>query len=92
MSLVTVQEYRNFTQDLSTVASEITARIEQATMLIEDELQRPLVEADVTETLAVTWDRVEWHAFVHPTRTPVTAVAVTEPEVVVSQRSTRGRD
>ncbi len=49
--LVTVERYRQITGDGSTLAPLVTARIEQATERLEDDLGRPLAEAERTETL-----------------------------------------
>ena len=72
--LLTVQEYRNFTRDLSTVASEVTARIEVATELVQEETRRTLVETTLTETLELWADSRYSFGHVYPSITPVTAV------------------
>lgn len=47
--LVTVATYRSLTGDEDTAASAVSARIEEATELLEDRLGRPLAEAVRTE-------------------------------------------
>lgn len=65
--LVTVVRYRSITGDQESAASAVTARIEEATDLLEDELDRPLEEGDFTEALVPTRDGMLW-----PKATPIT--------------------
>lgn len=72
--LCTVQDYWTITGDLSTLAAEITAAIEDATDLVEDELGRRLRSQTVTETLELWPDAQFTLGACYPTVTPVTAV------------------
>lgn len=69
MSLVTVQEYRDITRDVNTAAEEVSARIEEATDLVEEYLQRRLRFGTYTEELEI-WDA----AYAYPEVTPIVSV------------------
>jgi len=60
MSLVTIARYRAITGDATTSGSDVSARIEEAVDLLEDELDRPLTEAERTETMYPTRDGSLW--------------------------------
>lgn len=56
--LVTVVRYQAITGDTSTAASAVSALVEDATALAEEDLRRPLEQAERTETM---WpDRCGW--------------------------------
>lgn len=58
--LVTVARYRSITGDNETAASAVSARIEEATDILEDLLDRPLEQAERTEALHPTRDGWLW--------------------------------
>ena len=76
MPLLTVQEYRNFTQDLTTTASGVTARLEVATELVQEETRRILVETTLTETLELWADSRYSFGHAYPSITPITAAFI----------------
>lgn len=66
MSLVTVDRYRAITGDEITAASAVSGFVEEAAALLEDDLGRPLEEAERTESM---WpDRAGW---LWPLATPI---------------------
>ena len=69
MSLVTVDRYRFITRDVCTDSDTVSARLEEAQALIEDEYRRPLEEAERTETVPIWPD-----GRVYPAAVPITAV------------------
>lgn len=76
MAVVTLHRYRDITGDRVTDDATVTARIEEAQGLIEDELGRLLDSAERTETLPLTFEYGSWRAY--PAVTPVTAVGAGE--------------
>lgn len=76
MSLVSVIEYRNWTGDLTTASTTVTAIIAEATSLAEDDCQRLFESQAVTERLQLWPDQSYAYGWVYPTVTPVTAVSV----------------
>jgi hypothetical protein len=71
--LITVEDYRAITQDTITPAATVSARIEEATDLLDEELGRKLRSSTYTETLEV-WYENDGRSYVYPTATPITAV------------------
>lgn len=70
MSLVTELRYRAITGDTATADGAVTARIEEATDLLEEFLERPLESAVRTEAM---WpDRI---GVLRPLATPITVAA-----------------
>lgn len=69
MALLTVARYQTITGDTTPSGSTISARIEDAVGLLEDELDRPLESDERTEQLWPTRDGRLW-----PKATPITAV------------------
>lgn len=67
MALVTFARYQSITGDVDTPEYLVSARIEYAVELLEDELGRPLASAERTETLWPTRDGRLW-----PQATPIT--------------------
>jgi len=67
MALVTFARYQAITGDIDTPEYLVSARIEYAVELLEDELARPLAAAERTEELWPTRDGRLW-----PTATPIT--------------------
>lgn len=67
MALVTFARYQSITGDTATPEYLVSARIEYAVELLEDELARPLASAERTETLWPTRDGRLW-----PSATPIT--------------------
>lgn len=65
--LVTLARYRAITGDTTTNDSTVTARIEEATEALADELGRPLEHDERTESLFPTRDGYLW-----PKATPIT--------------------
>ena len=72
--LCTVADYWRITADLSTSAPTVTAAIDDATSLVEDEIMRPLRSQSVTESLELWEDDQYAIGWVYPSVTPVTAV------------------
>lgn len=70
-TLVTVDEYRAITNDTTTLATVVSARLEQAVALIDEYLERHLESATYTETLEVWYE--DGIAYVYPINTPITA-------------------
>lgn len=68
--LVTITRYRNLTGDDMTDDAQVTARIEEAQALIEDEYDRPLESEERTETC-----RLHPDLRVYPRATPITDIA-----------------
>jgi hypothetical protein len=68
MTLVTTARYVAITGDTATAAATVSARIEDATDLLENHLGRGLEAVERTETL--WYDRAGW---LWPTATPITA-------------------
>jgi len=66
--LVTVLRYRSITGDQVTGDEAVSARIEEATELLEGELGRPLEQAERTERMQPTRDGLLW-----PLATPLVA-------------------
>jgi hypothetical protein len=67
--IVSEDRYRLITLDTASTDVQVTARIEQATAMVEDVLQRPLEAEERTEILPVTrWSRV------YPKATPIASV------------------
>lgn len=67
--LITEAYYRSITGDSSTAASAVSANIEEAQSLIEDNLKRSLDLDTYTETLEL------WSTTVYPTNTPLVSTA-----------------
>lgn len=67
MALVTVERYALITGDTVSSASQVSARIEDAVALLEEELGRPLASVERTEDMWPTRDGMLW-----PRATPVT--------------------
>jgi hypothetical protein len=72
--LITVDEYRMFTGDLSSSGPTCSAHIEAAQALVEDDLSRLLESQSVSETLELWHDETFSLGWVYPTVTPVTTV------------------
>ena len=68
-ALVLTQEYRDITGDINTAAEAISARIEEATELVEEFLQRRLRFGTYTDELEI-WDS----AYAYPLVTPIVSV------------------
>lgn len=68
--LVTIDRYRAITGDQATAALTVTARIDEAVELLEDDLQRWLPAEERTEVMQPTRDGSLW-----PKAIPVSAVA-----------------
>jgi hypothetical protein len=75
MSLVTVDRYRAITGDAGTAAALVSARLEEALGMLEEDLGRPLESVERTETM--WYDRA---GFLYPMATPVTAATGWEIE------------
>jgi hypothetical protein len=71
--LMTVMQYRAITSDYTTDAITVTARIEEATSLIEESLGRHLQNGEYTEALHV-WYGDPSGPTVYPTAVPLTGV------------------
>lgn len=67
-ALVSIERYRAITGDASTPPVLVTARLEAAIDELEEVLDRPLTEAERTETMAPTRDGYLW-----PRATPISA-------------------
>jgi hypothetical protein len=76
MAVVTLRRYRDITGDRITDDAAVTARLEEAQDLIEDELGRLLESAERTETLTLTFEHGSWRAY--PQAFPITAVGAGE--------------
>lgn len=64
--LVSVSRYQAITGDTTTAASAVSALIEEATEILEEELRRPLDQAERTERMIPTRDGYLW-----PKATPI---------------------
>lgn len=65
--MISVARYREITGDEESLASAVSARIEEAQDMLEDYLDRPLESAERTETL-----RPDRHRRMWPRATPIT--------------------
>jgi hypothetical protein len=75
MAVVTVARYRVITGDTSTDTAEVSARIEDATIMVEEELDRPLELAERTETIRLASDPYGWTGWLaYPRSTPIMSV------------------
>jgi hypothetical protein len=70
MSLVTVDRYRAITGDAGTSAELVTARVEEALGMLEEDLGRPIESAERTEVM--WYDRAH---YLYPQAVPITAAA-----------------
>jgi hypothetical protein len=71
--MITVQAYRDITQDLNTPAEAVSAFIEEATDLVEEYLERTLRHGTYTEELEI-WSDTSGRTYVYPHVTPITSV------------------
>ena len=75
MALLSFARYQQITRDVSTDEATVTARIEEATEMIEQALDRPLELLERTEVLVLESDNA-WGYLAYPRSTPITAVPV----------------
>lgn len=68
MSLVTVARYQAITGDTGTAAASVSALVEEAVDMLEEDLGRPIESAERTEVM--WYDRA---GFVYPLALPITA-------------------
>lgn len=88
MPVASVQDYWAVTGDIVTPPNDILDAIDQATTLLEDELQRPLRSAERTETLELWPDYAFPFGWVYPSATPITAA---DPAIAVLHPSSTSR-
>jgi hypothetical protein len=69
--IVTVERYQAITGDTTTAASAVSARIEEAVDLLEEELDRPLEETERTEIMWPSRDGI----WLWPRATPIMVAA-----------------
>lgn len=88
-TLVTVEEYRFITNDQTTAASAVSARLEQSLKLIDEYLQRHLETNTYTESCEV-WYTCEG-SYAYPVNTPITSVPLDSTYIIdVNGRRLRG--
>jgi hypothetical protein len=73
VALVGVSRYREITRDFGTDSATVTARIEEATEMIEQRLDRPLELLERTEVLILESDSA-WGYLAYPRSTPIVSV------------------
>lgn len=87
--LVTLQEYRDITQDLTSDNERVIAQLNRATRLACEYLQRELTQAEYTETLEVWYE--DGIGYVYPLVTPIMSVQASAAyEVDFGERRLRG--
>ena len=75
MAVVTVARYRLLTGDTTTDATTVSARIDDATEMVEEELDRPLELKERTETLRLDGDTHGWATWrAYPRSTPIVSI------------------